>query len=181
MMGDTTAVANPEVLITGGLPGSGKSTVLRMRGEEFTNHVHVDSDAIKARLPEYKGWNAGLLHEESSHVAGRLMEQSISGSRNVIYDATLKTQSSAHKIVDSFTDIGYKSKIVFVDAPMETAMNRAVSRFMGPSGRYVPLGYLATHDHKNAATVDSLKGKVDSWEHWDSSESPPKLVATGGK
>ena len=183
VIGDTTSVDKPQVLITGGLPGSGKSSVLKERGEDLSNRVHIDSDAIKAKLPEYEGWNAALLHEEASHIVGRVLVQSVSQKKNVIYDATLKTEKSARDIVGKFESVGYDSKVVFVDVPMESAMNRAVSRFMGPTNRYVPLDYLATHDTKNLATMNALKSDVDNWEHWDNSQpygQPPTLVAQGG-
>lgn len=181
IMGTATPVEGvPEVVITGGLPGAGKSTVLKQRGEEFSNFIHLDSDRIKGMLPEYEGWNAGLLHEESSLILERIMEKAIEGNYNVIYDATLKTYSSAEEIVRSFEDLGYNSRIIFADVPMETAMHRAINRFFGESGRYVPLHYLATHDQKNVATLNGLKDLVDEWEHWDTSghNEPPKLIGS---
>lgn len=173
----------PEVIITGGLPGSGKSTVLKQRGDEFSNHVRVDSDQIKSMLPEYEGWNATLLHEESSEISATIINRSIEGNYNVIYDATLKTESSAKRLVTSFEDRGYKSKIIFTQVPMETAMTRAVNRFFGPSKRYVPLSYLATHDLKNLGTLESLKSVSDSWELWDNSvhgEAPTLIGKSDG-
>ena len=184
MIGEATPVEDtPEVVITGGLPGSGKSTVLKQRGSEFTNHVHVDSDKVKQMLPEYEGWNASLLHEESSEISERVMREAVSGNYNVIYDATLKTESSARRIVNSFEERGYDSKIIFTQVPMATAMNRAVKRFFGTTQRYVPLSYLATHDLKNLGTLESLKGIADSWELWDNSREgkPPILLGRGGK
>jgi predicted kinase len=130
--GTTPVEGAPQLVVTGGLPGAGKSTVLKARGEEFTNHVHIDPDRIKGMLPEYEGWNATLVHEESSLIAERIMQRGIEGNYNIIYDASLKTQSSAHDLINEFEDdigMNYNSKIVFVDVPMKMAMERAMNRF----------------------------------------------------
>jgi len=53
---------NPCVLITlGGRPGSGKSSCFRDVVYD-NNFIVLDPDEIKAKLPEYKGWNAEEVH-----------------------------------------------------------------------------------------------------------------------
>src|SRR5262249_5195720 len=59
----------PTITFLGGRGGSGKSWFTREGGAVDAKHAIVlNSDDIKAALPEYRGWNAGQLHEESTDV-----------------------------------------------------------------------------------------------------------------
>lgn len=169
---------------TGGLPGSGKSTVMNARGETFNEGtVRIDSDRIKTMLPEYEGWNAGLLHEESSHIVGELMRMAHEQQRDIAYDATLKTTAKAQDLINEVRSAGYSPRVIYVDVPMAMAMERTVNRFLNQGGRYVPLQYIATHDAKNIKTLSTLRDEVDYWEHWDNSQGygeMPTLLASGG-
>lgn len=176
------------VYITGGYPGSGKSTVLREMRESGSlrmgdNFVHIDSDFVKTRFPEYDGWNAALLHEESSDVVARVIERAIAENHNVLYDATLKTTGSSQAIIQGFEDQGYSTNVIFVDIPITTAMQRAVDRAFGTSRRFVDPAYIATHNHKNINTLETVKPMVESWTHWDNTVprgESPILLDSGG-
>lgn len=173
----------PIAWITGGLPGAGKTSVMDARGEEISGEgtVRIDSDRIKAMLPEYEGWNAALLHEESSHIVGELMRRTREGGYNFIYDATLKTTASAEALINEVKNAGYSANVIYVDIPMAMAIERSAERFMN-GGRYVSPMYVATHDSKNIRTLSQLRDDVDYWEHWDNSQprgQQPTLLATG--
>jgi len=181
--GATPVEGKGRLMITGGLPGSGKSTVLKARGNtgDFDNVVHVDSDAIKGMLPEYKGWNAAVLHEESSEVAGRIMARAREANYNVVYDATMKNGREAKALLRDFGEAGNDTSVVFVDIPLKQSMERAAARSLGKTNRYVPLDYIATHDSRNLESLNDVKKAVGKWEHWDNSQpygQPPTLVAS---
>lgn len=182
--GETEGEGAPQIWITGGLPGAGKSTVLKERGEALPAGVHIDSDRIKTMIPEYEGWNAALVHEESSAIVQELFRRATNDGHNIIYDATLKTTSKAEALIQGFQDRGYEVNVVYVDIPMADAMERAVNRFVNEGGRYVSPMYIATHDSKNLKTLATLRNMVDYWEHWDNSQplgQPPTLLASGGQ
>jgi hypothetical protein len=68
----------PTFMILGGRGGSGKSW---FDGKVYDKgkYLVLDADAIKSMLPEFEGWNATDVHEESSDI----LEQAISiGVRN---------------------------------------------------------------------------------------------------
>ena len=175
---------NPQIWVTGGLPGAGKSSVLKHREGFPEGTVNIDSDKIKTMLPEYEGWNASLLHEESSAIVQELFRRSSSEGRNIVYDATLKTTGKAEELTSGLQSMGYDVNVIYVDVPMAISMERAVNRFATQGGRYVSPMYIATHDSKNVKTLAEIRDSVQSWEHWDNSQpagQEPTLLATGGK
>jgi len=176
----------PEAVIMGGLPGSGKSSVLAERagGGQFDGYVHIDADVIKGMLPEYEGWNAALLHDESSAIADEVVRRSIRNHMPIMYDATLRTTRNAAAVVDALESVGYNTRLIYVDIPIEESMRRVLSRFASGTGRYVSPFYVATHDGRNLLSLEALKGQVDAWEHWDNGQprgQSPRLVAQGNR
>lgn len=172
-----------QIWVTGGLPGAGKSTVLEYREAFPEGTVKIDSDKIKTMFPEYEGWNASLLHEESSAIVQEIFRRSTEEGRDIVYDATLKTTTKAEDLVAGLQDMGYGVNVIYVDVPMAMAMDRAINRFATQGGRYVSPMYIATHDSKNVKTLATLRDSVNSWEHWDNSQpkgGEPTLLATGG-
>lgn len=181
--GEAPDVEDKQIWVTGGLPGSGKSSVLEHRGALPEGTVKIDSDRIKAMLPEYEGWNATLLHEESSTIVQELFRRSTTEGRNIVYDATLKTTEKAEELMAGLENMNYDVNVIYVDIPMAMSMERAINRFTTQGGRYVSPLYIATHDSKNVKTLAALRDSVNSWEHWDNSQpmgQEPTLLATGG-
>jgi len=175
---------NKQIWVTGGLPGAGKSSVLEHREAFPGGTVRIDSDKIKTMLPEYEGWNAALLHEESSAIVQELFRRSTSEGRDMVYDATLKTTSKAEELMSGLGNMNYDVNVIYVDIPMAMSMERAINRFVNEGGRYVSPMYIATHDSKNVRTLSEIRDNVTSWEHWDNSQpagQEPTLLATGGK
>ncbi|MFA5416881.1 MAG: hypothetical protein WC341_00345, partial [Bacteroidales bacterium] len=73
-------------------------------------------------------------------------------------------------IIDAFKAKGFTVEIAFSEVSLESAMNRALERFLSGSGegrRFVDPKYIASHDHKNLESFLELRGKVDKWSHWD--------------
>jgi len=180
------AGTEPEAVIMGGLPGSGKSSVLAERAAsgQFDAYVHIDADIIKGMLPEYEGWNAALLHDESSAIVEQIFQRCVERRLPVMYDATLRSATSGEGIVNALEDIGYNTRLIYVDVPIEESMRRVLSRFASGTGRYVSPFYVATHDGRNLLNWEALKGQVDAWEHWDNGQPQgqrPTLVAQGNR
>ena len=52
--------------VLGGRGGSGKSWLTGKDGPiDASKSMVIDTDEVKSKLPEYEGWNAAQLHEES--------------------------------------------------------------------------------------------------------------------
>ena len=59
----------PVMVMLGGRGGSGKSWLTGPDGPVDTSKmILIDADHFKQALPEYEGWNAASLHEESSYL-----------------------------------------------------------------------------------------------------------------
>jgi len=176
--GATPTSKDPTFILMGGLPGSGKSTIVEQK--ELPDYVRIDSDAIKQMLPEYAGWNAGLLQSEADDIIGKILVQATQERKNVLLDGTLKTYNKADKIVNVISGLGYKVGLVYSDVSPEESMTRAVERYHR-SGRLVDPMYIASHDHQNRATYEKLKAEVDFYELYDNNErgKPPQLKESG--
>lgn len=173
----------PEYTILGGRGGSGKSWLTGPNGPvDASKAIKLDSDAIKAQLPGYEGWNAAAFHEESSSIFNRADAMARELGVNVIHDSTMKTAANAEKFVDAYKAAGYKTSGNYMFVPPEEAARRALDRGTAPGGRYVPPSYVF-NSRSNEASFDSLKGKLDSWALYNNNVprgSSPHLVAKSG-
>ena len=110
----------PIVSIIIGPPGAGKSSiavpyVMKRFGIEYSS---VNPDDVKIRLPEYEGWNADALHEESSDVAEKNVETHATNRRhNIIYDIVGRTQTKVERAIGDFYDLGYSVYVILTDLP----------------------------------------------------------------
>ena len=156
------ASGQADFLMTGGVPGAGKSTMLAQAFPGYKNKfVHVDSDEIKKFLAAYDddiiSWNAGLYHEEADDIINGIFQQSFNQNRHVLFDGTMKTSSKMVDMLDWYIDKGgYKPFVAFVDVEVQTAIERAVARSL-QNGRFVEPTYILSHLGKNKATYEILK------------------------
>ena len=161
----------PTFTMLGGRGGSGKSW---FNGKVYDPNTTIvmDSDEIKGQLPEYEGWNAFEVHEESSDILEKAVAMAKEYGLNIVIDATMKTTSSAVERVLDFKKAGYDIKAHYMHAPRHISAQRAVSRFGGKSGRYVPVGVVLSNV-SNEKTFDAVKNYASSWSFHDSSGNPP--------
>jgi hypothetical protein len=178
----------PKAFILIGVPGSGKTTVSSKVAPKGVNFAVLNADDAKSALPEYQGWNAGLLHEESSDIVEgdpknpavherSAMARGMAERRHLTFDITGKNSAKVMRWVEQLASKGYEVHAAMADLPPEKAATRAWKRFrknaMGiddpnkPGGRFVPLKYVWSGvDHKPAATYEALKASehVKSWK-----------------
>ena len=157
----------PTFTILGGRGGSGKSS--------FKNNVYdpnkcivLDADAIKEMMPEYEGWNAFQVHEESSDIVEAALEFARINGLNVVLDATMKTAKTAIAKVEALKAAGFRTEAHYMHLPRQEAAKRAVQRFIdgGEHGRYVPIEAVLANTG-NEAAFDQIKGMVDAWSFSD--------------
>lgn len=171
----------PTLTILGGRGGSGKSWFTKPNGIIDTNKsLLLDSDAVKEALPEYKGWNAALLHEESSHIVGLIDKGAAKLGMNVILDGTLKSNDSIMNRVSTYQGAhDYDLVGRYMYASPETAATRAFSRFAKDgkfNGRFVPPEVILSNT-KNEQNFDALSPKFKEWSIYDNNGTAPKLVS----
>lgn len=202
---------NGQAIMSGGLGGAGKSTVLgKYMGIDEKKFVTINPDNVKELMikkglvPDYqkqfgitKGEAAALIHDESSKVAKMIAERAMSEKRNVMFDVTMGGRGGVVKRLDQLEMAGYnKPKLIFVDIPVETSVQRANERYMrghadftvgkGSGGRYVPNDLIRSHadsewGSKNRANFESVKDRASDWIVWDNSVfgRPPIKISQG--
>lgn len=193
-------------VIAGGLPGSGKSTVLAEHaGLKEGEWVVVNPDDFKDKLaekgmvPEIEGLSplegAALIHDESLYLASRLSKWAVGTGRNVVFDITMSQPDQAPRRVEWMRKAGYEDvRAVFVDVPVETSVERTTTRHRegadrhrsgeGFGGRFIPAAIIARQARKgggsyNRKNFESLQGSLDGWTVYDNSGNSPVEVATG--
>tara|TARA_Y100001963_G_C6765313_1_gene441866 strand:+ start:200 stop:1576 length:1377 start_codon:yes stop_codon:yes gene_type:complete len=171
-----------DFLMSGGYPGSGKSTMLDQAfpgwKEKF---VHIDSDAIKTLLAkadniEKLGWRAYAYHDEADAVIDLAFKIAREENRHILFDATMKNGKKVAKILEEYLEYGYKTQTAFADLPIEKSIERAIARYYGESGRFVDPIYIVTHGNQNINSFNSVKDLVGSWAHY-STDVPIKTPA----
>ena len=163
------AGTNPDLLMTGGYPGSGKSTTLDKVFKGWQNkYVHVDSDSIKQALALFDDveltWNAALYHEEADDVLKLIFQKSFNENRHLLFDGTMKTGSKMVDFVEWYSKSGnYNPTAVLVDLPMEEALIRAIGRGLGDTGlngRFVDPTYMLSHYAEVSGAEFSLNNQT---------------------
>jgi Zeta toxin len=186
----------PTFSILAGRGGSGKSKF--ELGESVAGFYDkkkalvIDADEIKLMLLERDGLKgqahlAFLYHEESSHIADRMLEEARARGMNVVYDATMKSHKP--EIPRDFKEANYHVRAAMIHLPIEEAAGRALERHArgtdpkkGETGRLVPPVVIKsnTNNEKNF-DLAIAGGNVDEWELWDNRgggpKTPPRLIA----
>lgn len=168
----------PCFTILGGRGGSGKSW---FKGNIYdpSKAIVLDADDIKAELPEYEGWNAYEVHEESGEIFDLVTDVAKSLRLNIVHDATMKTPEKAARLVEHFKSIGYRVEAFYMYLPRQIAAKRAIERFFGTVGRYVPVEVILANT-TNEVSFDGVRPTADCWGFWDNNVPPgtePMLVS----
>jgi len=183
-------------VVAGGLPGSGKTTVLRDHVEvDLTRYVMINPDIVKDEMarrgliPEVEGLSpmeaSDLVHEESSHIAKRLARRAQADGKNIVWDITMAKEGSADGRVSSLRVDGYEHITgIFVDIPLDTSVRRADARYRegheayrggaSTGGRFVPEEMIRSQQDdkwgtKNRMHFEAVKDQFDSWSVYDNS------------
>lgn len=156
----------PIVILTGGLPGSGKSTYIR-NNKDWMDHpaiFKIDADDIRAKLPEYQGWNASQTHSETQDIVKTLLGKvgKFGCSYDVIYDGTMNKSKKYKPLVEVLKKEGYRIFIMFLKVDKNTSLERAMGRYQ-KSGRYVPRFVIEEGVQNGMTAFEELKGMVDGY------------------
>eukprot|EP00439_Symbiodinium_sp_Y106_P023480 s3995_g2.t2 len=140
---------NPWLLYTCGPMGVGKSFTLQWLNKEGylnmqENMVKIDPDAIKERMPEYKGYDKKMAathcHRESAYMMEIAQAAAMQKNFNVWVDGSLKDAEwyaqQFERIRSKYRD--YHIAIFYIGADEQTILRRVQERAEGPDGRHVP-------------------------------------------
>ncbi|MDR0475411.1 MAG: zeta toxin family protein [Treponema sp.] len=176
----------PTFMILGGRGGSGKSW-FKDKMYDPSKYVILDADEIKGMLPEFRGWNAQDVHEESSDILEQMFSTCIREGLNIVLDGTMKTAKSALAKILRVQSAGYRTEAHYMHLPAHEAAKRAIGRFMTEnkdfSGRYVPVNRVLENT-TNEDSFDQVQRVVDKWSFRDNNVKrgqQPILISEGEK
>lgn len=178
----------PVLHILGGRGGSGKGWFTKEPGHiDLNTSLYLNSDDFKEAFPEWKGWNAGQLHEESGVVGESLEKAAREAGLNVTIDTTLGDTAVSKQRIAEFKKAGYKIVGHYMYAAPDTAARRAVQRLIDGNkengrGRFVPPEY-SIGSVMNEHNFDTARKDMDSWEIYDNNVDgrAPQFHSRGGK
>jgi len=178
---------DPIAIIMGGSAGSGKSTFLKKNAPYMQSDKiwKIDADEVRAKLPEYKGWNSPATHEETQDIVKELLDEYDQPCKHdLLYDGTMSNAKKYNPIIKRLKKLGYKVFLVFMDIPKEEAIKRALGRFKNNNGgeaeygRFVPISVIDDFFKTGDSGFQQLKKEVDGYIKIDSLTQ--KVVERGG-
>lgn len=176
---------DPIAILMGGSPASGKSTFLRKYAPYLLKEeiLRVDADEIRAKLPEYKGYNASQTQAETKDIVNTLLSDRTIGipcKYDIIYDGTMNSTKSYTPLIELLKSLGYKIFIVYIDkVPKEVVEKRALERYQ-KSGRFVPMEVIDDFFGKGKTALNQLKDDVDGYMVIDGSSGDYDVIEKGG-
>jgi len=140
---EPTQVGTPTAYFTGGLPGSGKGTILQ-KMEASGGFVLIDPDQIKhdimadlaSKNPQLREamqndreWGT-VVHWTSSIMAKQLMLDALETGADLVFDSSMSTpdQAKYHEFASKARAQGYRVNAVICDVRLEKSIERSEKR-----------------------------------------------------
>lgn len=192
-------------VITGGLMGAGKTTVVSQDASlDLSQYLLVSADVVKetmcrcGMMPEVAGLSpletATLVQRESALISQLVIARAGRDGKNLIRDFSMPSRPAVESRLMAMRDAGYEHiRALFVDAPVEMCVQRADRRHrlgheryrngIGWGGRYVPARVIRgkadpVWGSANRRAFEETKHLFDAWCLYDSSGTSPRLVTT---
>ena len=162
----------PIAIIMGGAPGSGKSTFLKENAPYMQSDKiwKIDADEVRSKLPEYKGWNSPVTHEETQDIVKQLLDDYDQPCKHdLLYDGTMTNVKKYNPVIKRLKALGYKTFLVFMDIPKEKSIERALKRYKDNNGheaeygRFVPISVIDDFFKTGDTAFQQLKKEVDGY------------------
>jgi predicted ABC-type ATPase len=175
----------PIAILTGGSPASGKSSFLKTYAPYLLNEAifKIDADEIRAKLPEYKGWNATATHAETKDIVNTLLtdkEIGVPCDFDLIYDGTMNSTKNYLPLIGTLKRLGYQVFIVYMDrVPYAEVKKRMLERYQ-KTGRFVPVSVIDDFFGKGKEALNDLKKIVDGYMVVDASSRDYNIIEKGG-
>lgn len=198
-----------KAIVTGGMPGAGKSSSLD-RLADMSQYYAISPDdfkealAARGMIPQVKDLSSmeasSLVGQEAAELAVEARRRLLKQRTNIVRDGTMLDPAELQNLVRELHRHGYTVHGVFVHVSVETAVERASGRYRGQleawragmketGGRNV-----ASNEMKRTYTVPGTgialpelsflrqRHLFDRWDEFDNSgNGPPRLISSGGK
>lgn len=170
-------------IMTMGGPGSGKSSMLKSVDE--SRFVTVDPDGVRTKLPEYKAATEGakiyrnaaaMTHEESSHIAKRIMSEAIKNGQHIIVDGTGSSADSMLNKMKQLKDAGYHVHLMFAHLNDTNEAVRRVESRAEKTGRYVPESFVREAYDKIPKNFEKIAAEAHTFAMFDTSRKGAPIV-----
>lgn len=156
-------------VVIGPLAAGKSSALVDPISQKFGSRV-LDSDDVKARLPEFDGGlNSGYLHNESRFVWKQMQARAIALGDNVVLPIVGGKQSSVEKTIKPYIEAGYSVNLHYMELDGSKAIGRGLNRFLS-NGRYITPTYLFSVNNGGVeATYEAMKngGSIDGYSKWN--------------
>ena len=130
----------PTAVITGGQPGSGKSSLTALAVNQFrdSGYVLVDADKLRPFHPDYRRLMrtddrnaANLTHADCGPWANRLLRDGVEGRRNIIIDQTSRDPEALAKMTVGLRQAGYRVELHVMAVAAAVSEQRIHERYEG--------------------------------------------------
>ena len=176
---------SPIAILTGGSPASGKTTFLKTFAPYLLSNeiMKIDADEIRAKLPEYEGWNSAVTVQETRDIISLLLTDSEIGvpcKFDIIYDGTMNRVKNYLPLIGLLHRLGYKVFIIYMDnVPYDVVKERMLNRYQS-DGRFVPIDVIDDFFSKGNQALNELKSLVDGYMVVDGSSNKYEIIDEGG-
>ena len=139
-----------------GLPGSGKTTIVRR--DYSKNFIVVSADEIKQKHPNYNPADPEPLHQWSVKEAETQMNLLSDQGVSICMDSGGVNNSYSLRIIKMLKSKGYHITLVYVEAPLEICLKRNQKR-----ERKVPEAAIIEKSKMIASCLEKQKSLVDDY------------------
>ncbi|MCC8535725.1 zeta toxin family protein [Xanthomonas axonopodis pv. poinsettiicola] len=172
-MNDATAQREPKAIILAGQPGAGKGELARLAAIELQgNVVPVDPDELRKFHPQVSDlrnahpytWS-GYTHPDASQWAQELLQATIEGKKNLIFDTTLSNGQWSSELIKDLQSRGYAVEVRAMAAHKLVSEHGVDERFSTSldqrgHGRYVPEGAREAIYSKLPVSLDTVHAQT---------------------
>jgi predicted ABC-type ATPase len=168
---------SPKIVIIAGPNGAGKTTFAQEylpKEAGFPDFINVDliAQGLSPFAPDKAALQAGkiMLAQIARKVRGR---------ESFAFETTLSGLNYARHI-PHWREAGYYVELIFLNLPSADVAVERVRRRVAQGGHNVPPDVVRRRFDTGLRNFWSIYSKiVDSWELYDNSTRPPRLVASG--
>lgn len=139
----------PVVVFLSGIPGSGKSTIIKNKSDngEWLDFVVLSVDSEIESIAKNQGISATIAHKKHYKKCNKKILKEfthlLSQNRNVILDRNNATKMQRETFLNLVPN-NYHKKAVVIEAPVETAVSRVDARNKLVEKIFIPLGIVYT-------------------------------------
>ncbi len=118
-----------KALLTMGLPGGGKTTIMNTYYNDLKNNsILIDPDEIKKEMSDYNPLQPHIYHDWSKKEANVRITKAIKRGENLIIDGTGTNIKKMTNYIDKLKEANYNIEIAYVKVNLETAITRNKTR-----------------------------------------------------